>query len=100
MYFGNLTFWIIVFYAIISTLISGTISLIIKLTNDWTLKKNVKIEKIFIGLSIAILLIFIFLIVTDKPYDGGRVSGKKHSCQQNVYAMRGFGVGIKSIFLI
>jgi uncharacterized membrane protein YgaE (UPF0421/DUF939 family) len=72
MYFGNLTFWIIVFYAIISTLISGTISLIIKLTNDWTLKKNVKIEKIFIGLSIAILLIFIFLIVTDKPYDGGR----------------------------
>jgi H+/Cl- antiporter ClcA len=71
-YYQNITIGLIAFYGIIALLISGLISWIIYLISKHIFQKKLKIKFVFWGLTIALFLIFILLVLTDKPYLGGR----------------------------
>lgn len=67
-YFQNLTVGIIIFYLIVSVVISLFIEKIVK----WILKDKFDSSYFLKGLIIFFFLIFMLLILTDKPYIGGR----------------------------
>ena len=72
MYLTNLTFWTVAFYAAISAFISGAISLLVESIADKFLKRQIRFDRLFLGLTIVILIVFILLIVTEEPFEGGR----------------------------
>jgi hypothetical protein len=67
-YFQNLTVGIIVFYLIVSVVISLIIEKIVK----WILKDKFDLSYFLKGLTIILFLVFMILVLTDKPNLGGR----------------------------
>lgn len=67
-YFQNLSVGIIVFYLIVSVVIS----LFIEKAAKYILKIEFDTSNLLKALTIILFLIFMLLILTDKPYLGGR----------------------------
>jgi hypothetical protein len=67
-YFQNLSVGIIVFYLIISILIS----LFIEKAGKYILKIEFDTSNLFKAITIILFLIFILFVLTDEPYLGGR----------------------------
>ena len=68
----NLTFMTVVFYAAISTVLGGIITLIVHITNVYIFKRAIRIDKVFFWLTVLLLFVFILLVVTEKQMEGGR----------------------------
>lgn len=71
-YFQNLSGNVILFYLILSVVISGLASLIIKVISKYIFRSEFNAKWLFKGFSIVLFMIFLYLILTDRPYPGGR----------------------------
>ncbi len=71
-YFQNLSGNVILFYLILSVVISGFASLLIKVISKYIFRNEFNAKWLFKGFSIVLFLAFLYLLLTDSPYQGGR----------------------------
>ena len=72
LYFQNLTVGVIIFYGLVSMVLGGIFTWTTKMVAKLSFDKKLPTKKIFIGTTIAFLILVLALILTDEPYTGGR----------------------------
>lgn len=72
MYFQNLSIGVLGFWLAVSIILATLISLLIRLFFRFAFKKDLKLRPWILIISSLLFLIFLVLIITDRPYLGGR----------------------------
>lgn len=85
MYFSQLTIGVIIFYLAISSIIGGVITLLVKTISNMLFGKRINIKKTFLWVSVLVFIVFIILIITDEPYEGGRGMNYKTTSANHTY---------------
>lgn len=71
-YFENLSVKVLLLYLFVSAVISALVLLLVKVVVQYGFKKELNWFRFFKILTALLFLIFLYLILTDKPYSGLR----------------------------
>lgn len=72
MYFQNLSIGVIGFWLTVSIMSAILISLLTRLIYRYSFKKDLNFKRLIVIISSVLFLIFLIMIITDKPLLGGR----------------------------
>ena len=72
MYFKNLSIGVIGFWLTVSIMSAILISLLTRLIYRYSFKKDLNFKRLIVIISSVLFLIFLIMIITDKPLLGGR----------------------------
>ncbi len=67
LHFENLSFGIILFYAVVAVLFAGTWIIILKNIFKYIFKRELKMKPVFIWLSIILFAAFMIIILLETP---------------------------------
>ena len=72
MYFQNLSIGVIGFWLTVSIMSAILISLLTRIIYRYSFKKDLNFKRLIVIISSVLFLIFLIMIITDKPLLGGR----------------------------